>query len=137
MTGGFFVYCPKRSDESLHRAYRNGPQLLRFPKYSAAYALNILTAAPNLARCIVHRTRFASFAPFKRGLKCSTEKEFFLIPAAIVRADGGFYLGFFARLIKEQGTVFTVPLIKHIINLFNMKKMSPALDFSAGSFYNI
>ena len=37
-------------------------KLLRYPKYSAAFALNILTAAPNLARFIVHRMRFASFA---------------------------------------------------------------------------
>jgi hypothetical protein len=39
-------------------------KLLRCPKYSAAFALNILTAAPNLARFIVHRTRFTSFARF-------------------------------------------------------------------------
>ena len=41
-------------------------KLLRYPKYSAAFALNILTAAPNLARFIVHRTRFASFALYTR-----------------------------------------------------------------------
>ena len=44
-------------------------KLLRCPKYSPAFALNILTAAPNLARFIVHRTRFASFAP-REGLIC-------------------------------------------------------------------
>ena len=41
-------------------------KLLRYPKYSAAFALNILTAAPNLVRFIVHRTRFASFALYTR-----------------------------------------------------------------------
>ncbi|MBQ6701135.1 MAG: hypothetical protein IJM98_10810, partial [Oscillospiraceae bacterium] len=38
------------------------PVLLRCPKYSAAYALNILTAAPNPARCFAHWARFAGFA---------------------------------------------------------------------------
>ncbi|MBQ5667308.1 MAG: hypothetical protein IIV40_03945, partial [Oscillospiraceae bacterium] len=38
-------------------------------------ALNILTAAPNLARFIVHRTRFASFAP-REGLKMIIPKTF-------------------------------------------------------------
>ena len=37
--------------------------LLRFPKISAACALKFLTAAPSLARCFVHWTRFASLAP--------------------------------------------------------------------------
>ncbi|MBP1569994.1 MAG: hypothetical protein J6A12_06335, partial [Oscillospiraceae bacterium] len=36
--------------------------LLRCPKYSAACALNISTAAPNPVRFIVHRTRFTGFA---------------------------------------------------------------------------
>ena len=38
------------------------PVLLRYPKYSAACALNILTAAPNPARCFAHWARFAGFA---------------------------------------------------------------------------
>ena len=49
-------------------------KLLRCPKYSAAYALNILTAAPNLARCFAHWARFVSFAPYQRGLKRTTER---------------------------------------------------------------
>ena len=50
-------------NESLHRAYRQrSPQLLRCPKYSSAFASNILTAAPHLARCFAHWARFASFA---------------------------------------------------------------------------
>ena len=47
----------------IRHAFGVPPILLRCPKYSAAFALNILTAAPNLARFIVHRTRFASFVP--------------------------------------------------------------------------
>ena len=35
---------------------------MRLPKISSAYALKFLTAAPSLARCFVHWTRFASLA---------------------------------------------------------------------------
>ena len=43
--------------------------LLRCPKISAAYALKFLTAAPSLARCFVHWTRFASLAPKRKALR--------------------------------------------------------------------
>ena len=58
MVEGFFIWNPPVCFAD--------SKLLRCPKYSAAFALNILTAAPNLARFIVHRTRFASFALYTR-----------------------------------------------------------------------
>ena len=38
-----------------------------------------------------------TLSPYIRGLKCTTGKKCFLMPTAIVQADGGFLFRFFAR----------------------------------------
>ena len=40
-----------------------------------------------------------TLSPYIRGLKCTTGRKCFLIPTAIVQADGGFLFRFFARPI--------------------------------------